>query len=56
MKKQKSLYGKKSRTSFKRRKKEENRKNWRPNKMKVVQRDSRLSYTIRKQKGEGNRR
>jgi hypothetical protein len=25
-------------------------------KMKVVRRDSRLSYTIRKQKGEGNRR
>jgi hypothetical protein len=30
MKKQKGLYGKKSRTSLKKRKKEENRKNWRP--------------------------
>jgi hypothetical protein len=55
MKKQKGLYRKKSRTSLKKRKKEENRKNWRPQKMKVVRRDSRLSYTIRKQKGEGNR-
>jgi hypothetical protein len=32
MKKQKVLYGKKSRTSLKKRKKEENRKNWRPKK------------------------
>jgi hypothetical protein len=56
MKKQKGLDGKKSRTSLKKRKKEENRKNWRPKKIKVVRRDSRLSYTIRKQKGEGNRR
>jgi hypothetical protein len=43
MKKQKRLYGKKSRTSLKKRKKEENRKSWRPKKMKVVKRDSRFS-------------
>jgi hypothetical protein len=42
MKKQKGLYGKKSRTSLKKRKKEENRKSW-GQKMKVVRRDSTLS-------------
>jgi hypothetical protein len=43
MKKQKGQYGKKSRTSLKKQKKEENRKSWRPKNMKVVRRDSRLS-------------
>jgi hypothetical protein len=32
MKKHKGLYGKKSRTSLKKQKKEENRKSWRPKK------------------------
>jgi hypothetical protein len=55
MKKQKGLYGKKSRTSLKsERKKKTGRTGGQ--KMKVVRRDSRLSFTIRKQKGEGNRR
>jgi hypothetical protein len=43
MKKQKGLYEKKSRTSLEKLKKEENRKSWRPKKMKVIRRDSRLS-------------
>jgi hypothetical protein len=43
MNKQKGMYRKKSRTSLKKRKKEENKKSWRTEKMKVVRRDSRLS-------------
>jgi hypothetical protein len=55
MKKQKGLYGKKSRTSSKKAKEKRKQEELEAKKMKVVWTDSRLSYTIRKQKGEENR-